>query len=199
MPFRRLLADHPLAVALGFEAALVPVALALAWAFGLAPWRDLMPTAATVPGAVAATALLLAALAPAAWRRPPWFRAIERLVRPLIEMLFRRSGVTAVLAVSALAGLGEELLMRGVVQAGLAGPLGPMAAIAVASVAFGALHYLSHVYFVLATVMGLYLGVLYYTTGDLLLVALVHALYDAVAIGYLLYGPPRQEGACERG
>jgi len=199
MAFRRLLADHPLAVALGFEAALIPIALALAWGFGLTPWRDLAPTAATVPGAIAATAVLLVALAPAAWRRPPWFRAIEQLVRPLIETLFRGSGVAAVLAVSALAGLGEELLMRGVVQAGLAGPLGPFAAIAVASLVFGALHYLSHVYFVLAMVMGLYLGVLYYMSGDLLLVALVHALYDAVAIGYLLYSPPRPKSACEQG
>ncbi len=186
MVSRRLLARRPLVAALVFEGLLIPLALVLALAAGLRPWDDLVPRASTLPLALAATGVLLLALAPAALRRPPWFRAIEALVRPLVATLFRRHPVAGVLAVSALAGLGEELLVRGVLQAWLAEGLGPVPAVAIAAGIFGLAHYLSPVYFVLATAMGLYLGALYQATGDLALVSLVHALYDAAAIAYLL-------------
>ncbi len=189
----RLLARHPLVAALVFEGLLIPLALVLALAAGVRPWFELVPRASTLPLALAATAVLLVALAPAAVRRPPWFRAIEALVRPLVATLFRRHRVAGVLVVSALAGLGEELLMRGVLQAWLAQGLGPAPAVTIAAVVFGLAHYLSHVYFLLATAMGLYLGTLYQVTGDLALVSLVHALYDAVAIAYLLGRPDPEQ------
>jgi len=189
MASRRLLASHPLVAVLAFEGLLIPLALLLALAAGVRPWLELIPRVSTVPLALAATTVLVAALAPAALRRPPWFRAIEALVRPLVATLFRRHRVVGVLAVSALAGLGEEMLMRGVLQAWLAQGMGPAPAVAIAAVVFGLAHYLSHVYFLLATAMGLYLGALYHATGDLALVSLVHALYDAVAIAYLLRRP----------
>jgi len=158
----------------------------IAVALGVSPWPDLRPDAATLPLAIAATMLLAAGLALLAALAPERFRGIEALLRPLLAMLFRDRGTGAVLLVSALAGLGEELLFRGVLQAWLTGLVGPWAGIAIASVIFGLAHYLSHVYFVLATAMGLYLGLLYQLTGDLLAVVLVHGLYDALAIGYLL-------------
>ncbi len=104
----------------------------------------------------------------------------------MIESLFRGRGVLAVIVVSALAGVGEELLFRGVIQSGLSASFGVWPGLLVASVLFGGMHALSRAYFVLATLMGLYLGTLYQATGNLLLPAIVHGLYDAIAIGYLL-------------
>jgi membrane protease YdiL (CAAX protease family) len=195
--FRRFLEQRPLLTALLFEGSLIPLALLLALAAGVQPWTDLVPRASTGPLAVAATAVLLVLLAPAAIWRPPWLRAIEALVRPLVVALFRRHRVVGVLAVSALAGLGEELLVRGVLQAWLATGLGAWPAVVAAALAFGLAHALSPAYFVLATAMGLYLGALYQVTGDLALVSLVHALYDAVAIGYLLALQPSDTDAAD--
>lgn len=180
------MAARALTVAVVFEAALVPLALALAVLLGVSPWSDLRPTAATLPLAVAATAALAAGLALLAAALPARFRAIEALLRPLLAMLFRGRGAGAVLLVSALAGLGEELLFRGVLQSWLVELGGVWPGVAIAAAIFGLAHYLSHVYFVLATAMGLYLGLLYQLTGDLLAAVLVHGLYDALAIGYLL-------------
>nr|WP_239056945.1 CPBP family intramembrane glutamic endopeptidase [Wenzhouxiangella limi] len=88
--------------------------------------------------------------------------------------------------VALLAGVGEELLFRGVIQGGLDGVIGPWPALALASLLFGAMHALSRAYFVLATVMGLYMGLVYLWTGNLLIPILIHFLYDWVVLRYYL-------------
>jgi hypothetical protein len=196
MEFRRVLARYPLATGLVFEGLMVPLALVLAWLLGLQPWTGFSASPGVLLAGVAATLPLLVALAVCARQRPGWFDALERQVRPLVEMLFRGRGSGPVIAVAALAGLGEELLFRGVLQAWLVGFSGPVAGVLLASALFGLVHAVTPAYFVLATAMGLYLGVLYHLTGSLLLVALVHALYDWVALEYLVRtaGPaPTQE------
>lgn len=186
MGLRRTTATHPLATAFVFEALLVPLALGLAVGLGLSPWAELRASTATLLTAVLATVPLAVLLAAFAAVPTGWFREVEALVGPLVEMLFRGRGIGAVVVLSALAGLGEELLFRGVLQAWLAGVSGPWSAVVLGGLAFGLAHYLSPAYFVLATCMGLYLGALYQLTGNLLLPVLVHALYDAFAIVYLL-------------
>ena len=187
MRLRRYLATRPLLLALVFEGGLVPLALVLALLLGVAPWAGYRPGGATPALAVAATLPLVAGLALLAAAAPGHLRAIDRLIRPLVEAMFRGRGRWAVVTVAALAGLGEELLFRGVLQGWLAGLAGPWLAVGVAALVFGLAHYLSWAYFVLATAMGLYLGALYQLSGDLLLPTLVHALYDWIAIEYLLW------------
>jgi len=182
----RLPTDRPFVVAVVFEAALIPLALLLAVAVGLQPWREFAASPGLLFAAVAATLPLVVALALFARVGARWFEGVEALVRPLIESVFRGRGIGAVVVVSALAGVGEEMLFRGVIQAGISQGFGAWQGLLVASVLFGLMHALSPAYFVLATLMGLYLGALYQITDNLLLPALVHGLYDAIAIGYLL-------------
>ncbi|MDZ7748382.1 MAG: CPBP family intramembrane glutamic endopeptidase [Halofilum sp. (in: g-proteobacteria)] len=193
MGLNRIVAARPLLAALVFEALLVPLALVLAALLGVNPLARLAPAAETVLLAILATVPLLGGLALLAVAAGDHFRAIEALVRPVVESLFRGAGHGAPLAVAALAGLGEELLFRGVLQAWLVGLGGPWQGVSLAAVVFGLVHYLSWAYFVLATVMGLYLGALYLVTGDLLLACLVHALYDWIALEYLLWRWRREE------
>lgn len=188
MTRNRLAATDPFVVAVLFEAALIPLALILALALGLYPWRAFGVSIGLLAAAVLATVPLVVAFTLYARSDTAGFRALEGLVRPLIESVFRGRGLGAVVAVSALAGLGEELLFRGVIQSGLAASLGPWPGLLLASVLFGLTHALSRLYLVLATVMGLYLGVLYQVTGNLLLPTIVHGLYDAIVIRYLLSG-----------
>lgn len=187
MGLRRVAASRPLIAALVFEALLIPPALVLALLLDVHPWTAFAFSAGTVLAGIAATVPLVAVLSLSAMARADWLRELEGLVRPLIDSLFRGRGPGAVVAVSALAGFGEELLFRGVVQAWLVEWIGPPAGVALAAVVFGLAHCLSRAYFVLATAMGLYLGVLYEVSDDLVLTMVVHGLYDALAIGYLLY------------
>ena len=65
-------------------------------------------------------------------------------------------------------------------------PPGRGSALAIASVAFGVCHSLCAAYAVLATVMGLALGGLFLATGHLLAPITMHAVYDGLALLYLV-------------
>ena len=182
----RRIATSPLTFAYLFEGLLIPLALGLGWLLGLSPWADIRVSAEAVLISVAATAPLVVALGLFARWRPDWFQQLDALVRQLVDMLFRGRGPVPVVVVSGLAGLGEELLFRGVLQAGLGAWLGAWPGVVLAAIVFGLAHYLSRAYFVLAVGMGLYLGALYQLSGNLLLPILVHAFYDGAAIVFLL-------------
>lgn len=186
MKLRRIAAEQPLVAALVAEALLIPLALGLALLLGQAPWTEFAWSPGLLVLAIAATVPLIAGLALFGTYGPGWFRELESLVQPAVEMLFRGRGRGVVILASLLAGFGEELLFRGVLQAWLTEPVGAWSALVAAAVLFGLVHAVSRAYFVVATVMGLYLGVLYLVSGSLLLVCLVHALYDWFAIEYVL-------------
>ncbi len=165
------------------------LALALAWLFGLQPWLDIDPSWSALGLSLLATLPLAAGLLALPAGRWRWADELTRLVRRFVTLLFRRARPGAVVLVSALAGIGEELLFRGVVQAGLVAWWTPATGIIVASLLFGFAHALTLSYLLLATLMGLYLGLLYHWTGNLLVPIIVHAIYDWVAIHYYLRRP----------
>lgn len=88
----------------------------------------------------------------------------------------------AILAVAA--GISEELLFRGLLQNWIAGFAPVAAAIVLSNMVFGLLHMRTLLYAVIAGLVGVYLGVLYAATGNLLAPIAAHALYDAVALEY---------------
>lgn len=82
------------------------------------------------------------------------------------------------------AGIAEELLFRGVVQTWMNGFLPAAIAIIASNVLFGVMHMRTFLYAVIAGLVGVYLGVLYALTDNLLAPMAAHALYDAVALEY---------------
>ena len=111
--------------------------------------------------------------------RVPSLRGVYDRVKTILgEPLLRMSGVEMCL-LAAAAGVGEEVLFRGVIQGLFADPLWGLA---ITSVIFGLLHALTAMYFLIATAIGVYLGWLYQTTDHLLVPIVVHWLYDAVAL-----------------
>jgi hypothetical protein len=88
------------------------------------------------------------------------------------------------------------MLFRGVIQNAIADqfvdPVGVAAGWIAASLLFGLLHWVTLSYAVLATLIGLYLGGLWIVTGNLLVPAVVHALYDFWALVYLVRFRHRQ-------
>jgi membrane protease YdiL (CAAX protease family) len=95
--------------------------------------------------------------------------------------------IIAVATASALglaAGIGEEMLFRGVLQYELATRFGEFASVTVTSIIFGALHAVTPLYALLASLASVYFGWLYTSSGNLAVPIATHTLYDAVALLY---------------
>ncbi|VEU45055.1 unnamed protein product [Pseudo-nitzschia multistriata] len=93
-------------------------------------------------------------------------------------------GLTA-LALGIAAGFGEEMLFRGVLQADLASrTASEVVAVGLSSVIFGALHAVTPLYAILATLASVFFGWLYLATGNLAVPIATHAFYDWAALLY---------------
>jgi membrane protease YdiL (CAAX protease family) len=99
----------------------------------------------------------------------PWrpLVRIRRLLETVVPQWFSGCSWREVALISAIAGVAEEALFRGLLQGWLADSVGPAAALVLASVAFGLCHALTPSYAVIATFMGAYLGALWLVTGNL--------------------------------
>lgn len=179
-------------LALLFEMALGVVAIVLGWARGLPP-RELTTfnLEGLLAGLVFTVPMVVFLLIT---RRLAWepLEKLNRLVSRLVVELFGDASLGQLFLLSLAAGWGEELLFRGYLQPLAADYLGPTAALVLVSLLFGLAHSLSKTYAVLATLIGLYLGWLWLHFDNLLVPIIVHALYDFVALVYLLRISPRR-------
>ena len=112
-------------------------------------------------------------------------RRLREQVESLIREMFPANSIPQFAMVAVLAGVGEELLFRGVIQYVLSHWLTPAAGLLLASLIFGLAHALSKLYFVLATLIGLCFGWLVFHYNDLVAPMIAHSLYDFVALIYL--------------
>lgn len=147
-----------------------------------------------VAGAAPMLLLLLSCTEVAWWPFSDVGRVVDELLRPL----FAQTTVAEMALISVLAGIGEELFFRGLVQGGIAGwigePYGPIAGLGAASLVFGLVHPINWAYVVLATAMGLVLGGIWIFSGNLLAPMITHGLYDFLALVWLVKIDPRREG-----
>jgi membrane protease YdiL (CAAX protease family) len=158
------------------------LALGLGRVLGLSPLAELDPSRRSFLWGVLATPPLLIALMWVLSRRGGRLRRlVDFVVDELGPALAGRSAAELAL-LAGLAGLGEELLFRGVIQAGLARLVPNPLALLSASVLFGLAHFATSTYAVVAGLMGLYLGGLFLVQGSLLAPVVTHALYDLVAL-----------------
>ncbi|MGY6554262.1 MAG: CPBP family intramembrane glutamic endopeptidase [Wenzhouxiangella sp.] len=171
---------------LGLQFGIVVLAVLLALVFRLDLRAQIEFSIEAVNWAVVGTIPLLLSVWVLADTRWAWAAELQRLMREIVVPLFRTAPAGTVILVSLLAGVGEELLFRGVIQGGLSGLIGPWPALILASVVFGLMHALTRAYFVVATLMGLYLGLFYLWTGNLLIPVLIHFLYDWAVLRYYL-------------
>jgi len=146
---------------------------------------DLM---ALVWGVAAAGPMLAAFFAAVRWPVGP-LAGIKDFTDRVIRPLMMPCSLVDLAGIALLAGLGEEMLFRGVLQDSFARWMPLWVAIVMAAVLFGVLHAVTPTYAVLATVVGAYLGGLYLWTGNLLAAIVAHAVYDFVALVYLTNGP----------
>jgi len=163
----------------------------VAWLIGLALTRPPLgqiqfTTEAVTWGVVATLPMLVLFLGLTHFPVGP-LKPIRDVVAETIVPMFRESGWVDLAIISALAGIGEEMLFRGVVQEAISHKFGPWVGLAAASIAFGLAHPINKAYGVLAALIGVYLGGLWMWTGNLLVPMITHGLYDFVALVYLLW------------
>ena len=184
-------APHNLAtMAMLFEGGLGVIAVVIGWTLGrpLGELIDWNLTGAAWGVAAALPLMLLLLLCVRLPTRP--FSDIAEIIDRLLVPMFRNVGLLNLALISILAGLGEELLFRGLLQQGLAdwigGPAGLWIGLAAASIIFGLLHAVTPTYALLATLMGIYLGWLWLQTENLLVPITAHAVYDFLALAYMV-------------
>lgn len=113
-------------------------------------------------------------------------RRILRFMDMTLIPLFQRCTIGELLLISVLAGFGEELAFRGVLQVGLGNLVSPTFGIIVSAVIFGALHWVTTTYAIIAGLIGLYFSLIFVQTENLMTVIFAHALYDFFALVYLV-------------
>jgi membrane protease YdiL (CAAX protease family) len=114
---------------------------------------------------------------------------IKQFSEEVIRPLFAPCTLAELAALSLLAGIGEESLFRGVFQGLFIRWFGILPALIVPSVIFGLLHLITPTYAILAALMGIYLGCWVLFADNLLVAVIAHALYDFVALVYLVRRP----------
>ena len=181
-------------IALVFEGGLAVIAMGIGWALSFSPIEKLRLDAGNWWGV-----LLLGCAASLPLFAGLW--AIEALpLRPLVHLREKATGLLERLlgqctigelaVISLFAGVGEEILFRGLLQDGIAAwidhPAGVWLGLGVASIIFGLAHAATRTYAVLAALAGGYLGLLLIYTENLMVPILAHAVYDFGALVYVL-------------
>ena len=111
--------------------------------------------------------------------------ATQRSVMALLGGTFKPVvGLLVSIALGLAAGVGEEMLFRGVLQYELTARIGQGVALGLTAVIFGLLHAVTPLYALLATLASLYFGYLFQTAGNLAVPITTHALYDVCALMY---------------
>ncbi|MBT3878725.1 MAG: CPBP family intramembrane metalloprotease [Candidatus Scalindua sp.] len=164
------------------EGLVLIAALLIAWFFGI----KLIPLSQNVfhdimIGTLGALMplILFAFLLSEKVNNTPLLGPLKKTIVNDIRIIFSNSRLVDLCFISVFAGVAEELLFRGVIQVKLG--------ITGASIIFGLLHFITPAYWIIATIMGFYLGFLFQYYESLLIPIQLHFIYDLGALLYLRY------------
>jgi len=174
------------------EGGLVLGSYPLGWMLGSHPLEQFRYQASDLGWGVLATLPLIPLFLMLIHLRLGFLEPLRKISLHTLRPMMSPCTMVDLIGISLLAGVGEEMIFRGVIQGWLAKDTPIWSAILASSISFGFMHSLTPAYFLLATVMGVYLGWLYHWTGNLLAPMMVHFLYDAIALIYItrIWNPP---------
>lgn len=177
------------AMAVMVEGGLALLAVMLAWLFRVPLGDQIAAWGAPLAWAVARGLLVTLPMLAVFWWLMHWDRPTLRRLREQVQWLigemFPDASLGQFALVAVLAGVGEELLFRGVLQSLLGQWTTPVAGLVLTSLIFGAAHALSKLYFLLATLIGIVFGWLVLQYDDLVAPMVAHSVYDFVALVYI--------------
>jgi uncharacterized protein len=173
-------------MACAFEGSLAIIAFLLAPLFSDRRATTLHWSLAAATWGAAGTLPLFALLMLLLKRQWRWMKAIVEFLDRMVRPILGQWSLLQLALLSALAGLGEEFFFRAVIQQGCNRVVGPWLALILSSLLFGAFHSVTRGYAALAAGIGVYLGLLWILSGNLLVPIITHALYDFVALVYFV-------------
>lgn len=139
--------------------------------------RDiLIGLASAVPISITIYLLMAGPISRIAWIQRAMSQINEKLYLPFGRSI-RSLTIFEIVLISCAAGIGEEIFFRGMMQSFIG--------VWWAAVVFGLLHALTPAYFIIATAVGIWLGLLYQFSDNLLVPMVAHAAYDIFALNFL--------------
>jgi uncharacterized protein len=190
--------DNRFFVMCSVELGLGVLALILGYFVGIDPriliprWNDFagVSTGMVVGGAAG---VVLAGIVMSLGRLPiPAFQDLSTHTAKQLMSLLSGFTIPHLLVLALSAGIGEELLFRGLLMQQFTGDMSMCSfqeialAIVLSSLIFGFAHPISRIYVGFATVMGIVMGGLYWYFDNLLVPIVAHWIYDAIMMIWLV-------------
>lgn len=166
-----------------FEASLILIALFLGWVAGINPFEHIsFSESAIASGVIGTVPLFLMFLAMEKIQGTPVANIRKMLLNTLGPGLYRYHW-TDLLILASIAGISEELLFRGVMQPWFEASWGITVGLIGSNIIFGLVHAVTPLYALLASLVGIYLGLSldYGNERNLLTPIIIHSLYDFLA------------------
>ena len=129
---------------------------------------------------------------------------LNQLVDKQLAPLFVETRLWELALIALAAGWGEELLFRGWLQTlvtrNIPGDAGLWIGVLLSAAIFGMCHWITPAYALLVLLAGMYLGILFVASGNILTSVTTHALYDFVALVWITRSPapPAPAGETKR-
>lgn len=166
-----------------FEAALILVAMVLGWMSGINPFADLHYSESAILYGILGTIPLFLLFLLLEQFTSESVITIRRFLMETLGPALHRHHWADLFVLAAIAGISEEVLFRGVIQPWMESSWGIIAGLIGSNILFGMVHAITPLYFVMATVVGIYLGLALDIGGDrnLLTPVIIHSLYDFLA------------------
>lgn len=171
-----------------FEASIILVALLLGWIASINPVENLHFSESAILFGVLGTMPLFLMFLILEQMQVDSIRKIKKMLLETLGPGLHHYHWTDIFMLSAIAGLSEELLFRGVIQPWIASSWGVTTGLVASNIIFGLAHAVTPLYAVLATLVGIYLSLSMNYGGEknLLLPIIIHGLYDFLAFLALL-------------
>ena len=172
--------DTFLTLAALFEGGLVVVALLVGWCFDVNPLEDFAWRWSAVGWGLAGVLPMYAAFL--LFDRYPIgpLGEIKNLLLEMLGPILANCRYIDLAAIALLAGVGEEILFRGLLLP-LTGGDSFYWGLLFSSLLFGLAHAITPTYVVLAAIAGVFLALQWHLTGNLLVPIITHAVYDYLA------------------
>jgi uncharacterized protein len=170
-------------VAAFFEGGLALLALLLGWLVGIDPFESLRADWKALAWGVLAALPMFGLFCLSMFRPVGGLRTIRRFLLDFLGPYLEACRWYDLLALALIAGIGEELLFRGVLQPWMEAFGGKTFGLIGSNVVFGLAHFVTPTYAILAFAMGLFFGVLPAATDppNVLVPIVTHAVYDWLA------------------
>lgn len=166
-----------------FEASLILLAMFLGWIAGINPFATIHFSETAVLVGMFGTMPLFILFQAMQYLHIEEIQKIRRMLMETLGPSLKNCNWADLMVLASIAGIAEEILFRGVLQPWLENHWGLNIGLILSNLVFGAVHAVTPLYFFIATLVGIYLGLSLDYGGErnLLIPIIIHSLYDFLA------------------